>query len=223
MGELAALTVAWAVVSLSGVMSPGPISALSLGEGATCGTRAGPLISTGHALTEAVMVAALGIGLSGVLQHRLIAGIIGVVGGAFLLWMGYDLVVKGRHRRLRLAAAEDPPQRAARPGLLSAGALLSVLNPYWLLWWATVGSATLLKFLPYGLVGLAVFYLSHVSLDYGWNTFLAAVGSSGRRVMPERVYRGLLMACGLFLVLMGGYFIWSGIGFLSSGGELALG
>jgi len=215
MGELIAITIAWALLSLSGVMSPGPISALALGEGASRGLRAGPLISTGHAMTEVVMVAALGVGLSQVLQHHLIAGIIGVAGGVFLLWMGYDITVGAwRGRLLSLERAQNPARGAARLGLVPVGALLTVFNPYWLLWWATVGSATMLKFLPYGLLGVAVFYFSHIGLDYGWNTLLAAVGASGRRVMPAKLYRGLLMACGLFLVLMSGYFIWFGVGFL---------
>lgn len=216
--HLIALAIPWGLISLSGVMSPGPISALSLTEGARQGYRAGPLISVGHAVTELVMVGALAFGLSQVLQQTTVAGTVGLLGGAVLAWMGLGMIREARHGQASLnpdpESATDFTEAKERRSLVSAGVLLSVSNPYWLVWWATVGAANMLGFLEYGLIGLGVFYLSHVSLDFGWNSLLATLAGSGRQILSDRVFRGVLMACGAFLLLFAGYFVVSGLRFL---------
>ncbi|MFQ5341024.1 MAG: LysE family transporter [Anaerolineae bacterium] len=216
--HLIALTIPWGLISLSGVMSPGPLSAMAVSEGARQGYRAGPLISVGHAVTEMVMVGALALGLSRVLQQAMVAGLIGLLGGLVLAWMGLDIIRGAREARLSLdieaAGRDDPAQADQRWGLMSAGVLLSVSNPFWLLWWATVGSANMLGFLEYGLIGLGVFYLSHISLDFGWNSLLAGLARSGRQVVSDGVFRAVLTVCGAFLILFAVYFVVAGIGFL---------
>ncbi len=216
--HLVALTIPWSLISLSGVMSPGPLSTMAVSEGARQGYRAGPLISVGHAVTEIVMVGALALGLSRMLQQPTVAGVVGLLGGVVLAWMGVDIIRGAREAQLSLniatETAVDSPPTDQQWGLMSAGVLLSVSNPFWLLWWATVGSANMLNFLEYGLIGLGVFYLSHVSLDFGWNSLLAVLARSGRQVVSDRVFRGVLTVCGAFLILFAVYFIVAGIGFL---------
>lgn len=213
--HLIALVIPWALISLSGVMAPGPISAMAVSAGARRGFIAGPLISVGHAVTEAVLVVALAVGLGQVLRQPTVAGIIGVVGGVVLLWMGWDLIRSVWQERSAFdAASPDAGASPVRTGLVSAGVLLSVSNPYWLLWWATVGSATMLRFLEFGLLGVLVFYVSHISLDFGWNTFLSTVSRSGRQIMGDRVFRFVLLVCGVALLAFGVYFIVTGVGML---------
>jgi len=188
---------------------------MAVSAGAQRGFIAGPLISVGHAVTEAVMVVALAIGLGQVLQQPIVAGVIGVLGGVVLLWMGWDLT---RSVWQDFSAFNTPRPDAGhsvvRSGLVSAGILLSVSNPYWLLWWATVGSATMLRFLEFGLLGVLVFYVSHISLDFGWNTFLSTVSRSGREVIGDRAFRLVLLMCGVALLAFGVYFIVTGVGML---------
>ena len=216
--HLIALTIPWGLISLSGVMSPGPISTMAVSEGARQGYRAGPLISVGHAVTELVMVGALALGLSRVLQQAAVAGLVGLLGGLVLAWMGLDIIRGAREARLSLdieaVGRDDPAQADQRWGLMSAGVLLSLSNPFWLLWWATVGSANMLGFLEYGLIGLGVFYLSHISLDFAWNSLLAGLARSGRQVVSDGVFRAVLTVCGAFLILFAVYFVVAGIRFL---------
>lgn len=216
--HLIALIIPWALISLSGVMAPGPISTMAVSEGARQGYRAGPLISVGHAVTELVMVGALALGLSQVFQQPTVAGVVGLLGGVVLAWMGLAIIRGAREGRLSLNVeadtAVDPLQADRRWDLVSTGALLSVSNPFWLLWWATVGSANMLGFLEYGLIGLGVFYISHVSLDFGWNSLLAVLARSGRQVVSDRIFRGVLTVCGVLLVIFAAYFVVFGIRFL---------
>ncbi len=215
LSHLFALVIPWALISLSGVMAPGPISAMAVSAGAQQGFIAGPLISVGHAATEALLVAALAVGLGQVLQQPTVAGVIGVLGGVVLLWMGWDLT-RSVWQAPAAFDASRPEQGTSvvRSGLISAGVLLSVSNPYWLLWWATVGSATMLRFLEFGLLGVLVFYVSHISLDFGWNTFLSTVSRSGREVIGDRVFRFVLLVCGVALLAFGVYFIVTGVSML---------
>jgi threonine/homoserine/homoserine lactone efflux protein len=210
---LLALTAAWWLTGFTGAMMPGPISTMTLVEGSRQGFRAGPLLTLGHGLTELLITLALLVGLSELLQRPSVAGWIGVIGGLVLLWMGIDIARSAWLGRVKLGGG-GAPVGAARLGLVPAGAVMSIINPYLILWWATIGAAWLLLFLPYGALGIVLFYFGHVSTDLLWNSFLAATVASGRQRLSDRVYRGILIACGLFLIVLSIWFIWSGIGFL---------
>ena len=213
--ELLAVAFTWWVVSLSGVLSPGPISAMAISEGARRGAVAGPLITAGHAATEMVMVGALAIGLSRVLQAPAVVGIIGVLGGLVLLWMGWGIARAARKETFGPASAAGSPIRS-RVGLVQAGVLMTLGNPYWLLWWATVGAAYFVAFHRFGLAALVLFFfIGHIALDLGWTSFLAVVVGAGRGRVPVVAYRVVLGICGVFVVGMGGYFLYSGIGLLA--------
>jgi len=201
------------VVGLSGALMPGPVLAVTISESARRGFRAGPLMVLGHAIVELPLVVALAWGLSEVLEQSLVAGIIGVVGGLFLLGMSYALLRQAR----RAVSPLEVSSRSHRQvhWLIAAGALLSIANPFWLLWWATVGTKFVLWSLTAGTVGVAIFFTGHILSDLGWYSMVSLVIARGKRLMSLRVYRGLLLTCSLFLVGLGVYFVVSGAMFLA--------
>lgn len=213
MVELFAITLAWWLVGFSGAMMPGPISTLAITESARQGFWAGPRLTIGHALAELGMVLALAVGLSTVFQDNRVAGTIGLVGGVVLLWMGFDIARSAWLGRVSLGAIGATPNGVARLGLIPAGVILSISNPYWLLWWATVGATNLLVFGRFGAAGLVAFYVGHIMADLGWNSFLAFVVSSGRHLLHDGIYRAILVLCGAFLIALSFYFLVSGIQF----------
>jgi len=200
------------VVGLSGAMSPGPLLALDLREAAGRGFWAGPLITLGHGLLEMAVVVALALGLSQALDQRPLVAAIGVVGGLFLVWLGVRMV--RRPAELPLAPASEGAGIGAGRGLVLAGVLVSVSNPYWALWWATIGASYMVWSLGSGVVGLASFYGGHVLADLAWFSLVSFAVASGRRLMSRAVHRGVSVACGAFLVLLGLSFIASGSGLL---------
>ena len=201
------------VVGLSGAMMPGPLLAVSISEAARRGVRAGPLLVLGHAIVELLLVLALVWGLSEVLGQSLVAGIIGVVGGLFLLGMAFALL---RQARRAVAPLEVNPHPAKQlRWLVATGAVLSVANPFWLVWWATVGATYVLWSLAAGAIGVVVFYLGHILSDLGWYSMVSLVVARGRRLMSQRIYRGLLLVCGVALIGLGVYFLVSGAIFLT--------
>ncbi|MDA0301874.1 MAG: LysE family transporter, partial [Chloroflexi bacterium] len=90
------------------------------------------------------------------------------------------------------------------------GIAVSVANPYWLIWWATVGTKLTVDSLHIGWSGPLAVFLGHIVSDLLWLTFVAGFVGSGSRWLGDRVYRGLLGACAAFLLVLGVLFVVSG-------------
>jgi hypothetical protein len=99
-------------------------------------------------------------------------------------------------------------------GSVGAGILASISNPYWVVWWASVGASYVVLALRRGLPGLGAFFSGHILADLSWNSLLAFLIASGRGFLSVSFYRGVLVVCGLILVILAIYFIYSGFGFL---------
>ena len=211
---LAAIFATSFIVGLSGSLMPGPLLALNISEVARRGFWAGPLLVLGHAIVEFAAVVALAWGAGQLLGNGLIAGIIGLIGGAFLVWMGFGLLRTAR--RQAALQVSSPGANRSMGSLALSGILVSISNPFWVLWWFTVGAAYVLWSLQQGVAGVSLFYLGHIFSDLGWYTLVSIVIATGRRMVGDAWYRGALALCGLALFVLGGYFMVSGIGFLQA-------
>lgn len=207
------LTGVWWLVGFSGAMMPGPVTTLVVTESARRGFRAGPLVTLGHVAMEIVMVVALYFGLDQLLNQNSVAGAIGVLGGIVLLWMGWGIASSAWRGQVSFDATSRARGANASTHPTIAGALATIANPYWLLWWATVGAANLIAFRAFGAPGMLAFYFGHTLADWVWNMVVAFVVASGRRVMTDRIYRGILVGCGIFLIGLSAYFVNAGIQF----------
>jgi threonine/homoserine/homoserine lactone efflux protein len=210
--ELAIIFATSFVVGLSGALMPGPLMTVTIDYSARRGFRTGMLPLIGHAAAETAVVVALVLGLSQLIQGSLVKGTVGLVGGAVLAWMGYGMGKEAWLGKISLALAGGGP--AAGPTPIATGVLVSISNPYWLLWWATVGANYVAWSLQWGTAGLATFLGAHLLSDLAWLAFIAAVIVTGRKVLNDTIYRGLILVCGLFLVGLGLYFAVSGFTFL---------
>jgi len=212
--ELLVMAISWWLVGFTGAMMPGPVTTLVVTETAKRGFIAGPLITIGHVLLELAMVVALFFGLGDLLKQNFVAGAIGILGGLFLLWMGFDIVRSAYLGQVSLNTMQRGGTAPSSTNPIVAGMLTSIANPYWILWWATVGAASLVSFRAFGVPGLIAFYIGHTMADWVWNNFVAFVVATGRRAMNDRIYRGVLVVCGVFLIGLSFYFLNSGVGFL---------
>ena len=186
---------------------------VTISQSARYGFWAGPLVTAGHAMAEIAAVAALAMGLGKVFKRSLIAGLIGLLGGGFLLWMGVDIARSGW---VGIGVELEPEEMGGLTafGSVGAGVLASISNPYWVVWWASVGAGYVVLALRRGLPGLGAFFSGHILSDLSWNSLLAFLIASGRGFLSLSFYRGLLVVCGLILVALAIYFIYSGFGFL---------
>lgn len=196
------------IVALSGALMPGPLLTVTVGEAARRGFWAGPLIIVGHALLELALVALLLVGLGAFLNRPLILGTVGVLGAGLLAWMGFMLLKASRHSHLEL----DPQGKTGLHPVWS-GILMTAANPYWLIWWLTIGLGYVMFSSKYGVLGVALFFCGHILADFAWYSLVAGAVAQGRRFLTDGLYRGFLAVCGLFLFVFGGYFGIQGIKF----------
>ncbi|MDI7276038.1 MAG: LysE family transporter [Anaerolineae bacterium] len=216
MALLAILVSAW-IVGFSGAAAPGPISTLAISQAARRGFWVGPVLTAGHALAELAIVAALTLGLRDLLARSRLPLAIALVGGLFLAWMGVVTLRDAlRHEPLALPAG-TADSRSAWAGLAWAGLAASFSNPYWFLWWVTVGAGYVVLSLHRGPLGVAAFYVGHILSDLSWNSLLSLVAGSGGRRLPGRALRAFLGAAGAFLIGLGIYFVASGVRMLGAG------
>jgi threonine/homoserine/homoserine lactone efflux protein len=205
---LAGLATTSFMVALSGALMPGPLLTVTVGEAARRGFWAGPLIIVGHSLLELGLVLLLLVGLGTWLHRPVILGTVGVLGAGMLGWMGLMTLKASRRGRLELEA-----QKASGLNPVAAGVLMSAANPYWLIWWLTIGLGYVMFSIKYGIVGVAFFYFGHIAADFAWYTLVSGAVAGGRRFLSDGLYRGFLAGCGVFLMGFGGYFAIQGVKF----------
>jgi threonine/homoserine/homoserine lactone efflux protein len=214
-GALVAIFATSFLVSLTGALSPGPLTTLAVREGVRRGFWAGPALAAGHGAIELALVVALALGLNRLLDEEWLTATIALVGGTFLLWLGAQIIRTAPRQELVIGGQTgdgEPPARATSVlGLAASGVAVSVANPFWILWWATVGTAYIATSLEEGAAGVGVFYGAHFLTDLGWLSVIALTLATGRRIMSRRAYQGVLVACGVFLLGLGGWFLASGL------------
>jgi len=201
------------IVGLSGAMMPGPLLTATMVSSAERGWKAGPHIVAGHALLEMALVAALLAGMAQFLMHPKVTMVIALVGGIFLLYLGIAMIRDVLTGRLTTISTE-PAQSTSAPVTMHpvlSGILISLFNPYWSVWWATVGLGYLTLSLRSGAAGIAAFFSGHILADLLWYTLIAIMVSQGRTFLSPRVYRAILTGCGLFMLVLGIGFLYSGL------------
>ena len=129
------------------------------------------------------------------------------------MWMGWGMVRRPAHGLPDSSGHLHRSGRCAPSRPILGGVVFSITNPYWSLWWITVGAAFLgeTQSLGLGILGITAFYLGHVLSDYSWFTLVSLAVASGRRVMGETFYKGVVLIRGLFLWGMAFVFILRGL------------
>ena len=78
------------VIALSGAIMPGPLLTITISESTRRGAVAGPLLISGHAVLELLLVIALLLGLGPILKHPLFFMISAFLGGAIMFLMAFS-------------------------------------------------------------------------------------------------------------------------------------
>ena len=190
------------LIALSGVLIPGPLLAYIVLKTPSYGPRTGLFSATGHVLVEFGVLALIALGFGFVLESELFRTAVGTIGGILLsaLAMLYFLKIRSGGPMSTVGIRHHP---------IAGGVLFStVFNPSVLLWWATIGMATLMDaVLTAALAGAAFWLIGHFLADFGWFSLVSYSVAKGRRVMGTKAYLGLLVACGCVLLVFGVLFI----------------
>lgn len=194
------------MIALSGALMPGPLLTVTVSAATRRGAVAGPLMILGHGILELALVLALLAGLAPFLQRDDVFVAIALAGGGILLWMAISMFRSLPGLSLDFAAGEKKKQN-----LVLAGIIFSLANPYWLIWWATIGLGYIVYSVQFGAPGIISFFAGHILADLAWYAFISFGVARGRRYFSDRVYRRLIGCCAAFLLLFSGYFLYSGI------------
>ena len=163
----------------------------------------GMLLAANSLIQGSYVIALIALGFATVMAVPGVKAAVGLVGGAALIWMGVGTL------RTKPGAFDD--RRDVSKGCVLAGVTATIANPYWFVWWVTVGAALVLSAGAWGLLGIAAFAVTHWLCDLGWLTFLSWGVFTSKRFWTPGVYRGILIACAAVLAGFGVWFILSGI------------
>ena len=189
------------VVSFSGAIAPGPVTATTI----TLGTRkkyAGTLISIGHGIIEIPLILFIVSGLGKFLSTPPAKIAIGFSGGVVLVLMGYAMLKDSRKD------SDSISDNASSRAPIIAGIILSASNPYFLIWWITVGLKFALDAIEYSWLVLAMFIFVHWLADLVWFQALSFASYKGAEIMSKKNLKIVLATCAAALMIFGTYFLY---------------
>ena len=190
------------VLSSSGVLMPGPMTAVALAKSYRS-PWAGTYMSLGHAVIEFPLILLIYFGFAQFFQNDMVRLVLSVLGSGMILWLGISMF---RARVEVVQKGKDLPYNA-----FTAGILTSVFNPFFLLWWATIGSMLIMRILDFGTAGLIIFIMVHWLCDLVWLSLVSNVVYRTHALWGQKLQEWLFIACSLLLVGFGLWFLISGI------------
>ena len=198
------LLILWGVVviSFSGVMAPGPMFAVTLAKSYKS-PWAGTQIALGHAVIEVPLILLIYFGFAQFFQDNIVRLVLSVLGSGMIIWLGISMF---RARVEVTQKGKDLPYNA-----FTAGILTSVFNPFFLVWWATIGSMLIMRILDFDTIWLIVFVIVHWLCDLVWLSFLSVTVYKTHALWGRRIQEWLFIACSLLLVGFGIWFLIWGI------------
>lgn len=195
------------IISCSGAMQPGPVTATAIKMGAH-NRWAGTLMAIGHGVIEFPLMVIIIYGIGEYFKIEKVQIAIGLAGGAFLLVMAAQSFIS-------LKSNLNTESKALQSKPVLAGIILSASNPYFLFWWATVGLALATKAAGWGIWAFVLFALTHWFVDLIWLQLLSFASFKGSILLGKHGLKIVLALCAAALLFFGLYFIISALKMLS--------
>jgi len=181
-------------------MMPGPVTAVVIGN-AKRTPWAGLVVAAGHAVIEVPLVIFLAFYAANFMENPIVYAIVAFAGGAMLVFLGIDMI--------RSSSKETKIEGKDRSAFI--GGIVTSINPYFILWWATTGLALILQAKTFGNWVLIFFIITHLSVDFLWDGILGWLANKSGVFNHPGARRILYIVLGVCLILVAGYFIVSGI------------
>jgi len=197
------------ILTALGALAPGALFFVTITHGAKSGAKSGILFSIAHTIVEFSLVMLLALGLLSVTNEPTVRLAVGTVGGAALIVFGAMQIRGSLHK----SNETNSGPRATR-NLFLIGFALTGLNPYFIVWWLTIGTNLILISLEFaGLGGVVFMYACHVWVDYVWLTLVAAFAKRGAKILRHKWYRLMIAVFGAVLIYFGLSFLINALGF----------
>ena len=189
------------VISASGVMAPGPLFAANVSYGLREGTRSGIKMAIGHAIVEFPLVIFLGIGVFSLQVFPEFRTWISIF-GAITLFAFATLQIKSVLQKKKDITVKP------KQGPLITGIALSALNPFFIIWWLTIGFKLISDaMMVWAFSGILIVFVLHIWMDFAWLGGVSFLASKSSRILSNRNYKVLMVGLSLMLVYFGIIFL----------------
>lgn len=192
-------------VGISAALIPGPMMFATIGISLEKGWRTGPFVFLGHSIVELSVILLIIAGVSSFISDSTIA-YMSIVGGVVMILFGL-VILKSAKRVVEIDLVESASKFKNSAGPISAGFLTTALNPTYILWWLTAGSAIILQEYLIGMVAIIAFLIGHWVADLGVLLAVASSTAKGKDLISKRMHRTVLYFCSGFLILIGVWFL----------------
>ena len=185
------------IISASGVMSPGPLFAANITYGLKQGTKAGIKIAIGHSLVELPLVILLGIGILSLEIFPEFKTIISIL-GAITLFVFAFMQIKSTLKK------NEKSETKLKQGPIITGVLLSALNPFFLIWWLTIGLKLISDAMAiWAFIGILIVFVLHIWMDFVWLGSTAFLISKSKKIISNTNYKIIMLALSAVLIYFG--------------------
>ncbi len=196
------------IISCSGAMQPGPVTATVIKMGAH-NRWAGSLLAAGHGIIEFPLMVIIILGMGKYFQMENVQIAIGLAGGVFLLILAIQTFTGLKSQVDTESKSLEGKSALSRSGSgpVMAGIILTASNPYFLIWWATVGLRLAEDAKGFGIWAFAIFAVTHWSVDLIWLQSLSFVTFKGSVLLGRKGFKVILAFCGAALLGFGLWFL----------------
>jgi threonine/homoserine/homoserine lactone efflux protein len=208
--DILSFVVTVVLVTISGALAPGPLFFATISHGAKYGAKSGLIFSVAHTAVEFTLIMFFALGLLTIASEPSVKLVIGMAGGIVLIAFGTIQI----YNSIKFNPDEAKKDQSSYRHLFLIGLAFTGLNPYFILWWLTVGAQLIIISLEFAaLAGVVFMYLCHVWMDYVWLTAVAHFARRGTNVVGLKWYRFLMIIFGIILIYFGYSFLIAAIGF----------
>ena len=202
--DLFSFVVTVVILTASGALAPGPLFFATISQGTKHGAKTGLVFSIAHTVVEFSLIMLFALGLLTVASEPIVKIVIGIVGGIVLIAFGAFQIRNSFKSNLD----EVKKPKSSYKHLFLIGVVFTGLNPYFILWWLTVGGQLIIMALEFAaLLGVIFMFLCHVWMDYVWLTGVAYFAKKGTNIVGLKWYKPLMIIFGVILIYFGVTFI----------------
>jgi len=148
------------------------------------------------------MVIIIVFGLSNFINKPYIIKIISIAGITILFIFGINMLKSIKNISLKIKQKEEEKE----DNLILLGITMSIANPYWSIWWLTIGLGLVLGASRLGALAIGLFFVGHILADLIWYSIVSLTISKGKRLITDRIYKIIVSICGITLIGFGLYF-----------------
>ena len=196
MEQLLEFSVLVIVISASGVMAPGPLFAANIAHGLRDGAKSGIKMAIGHTIVELPLVILLGIGVFSLElfpEFRTVISILGAITLFIFAAMQIKTIFRNKESTTNL-----------KQGPLVSGILLSALNPFFIIWWLTIGFKLISDaMLIWAFSGILVLFVLHIWMDFAWLGTISYLASKSAKILSNKNYKIIMIGLSVMLVYFG--------------------